>query len=51
MYIMYTKGFCDDKLIATIKDNSSFKQQAHYHVKCHQLIDQVRCHCPEVQFD
>ena len=36
-YIAYAKGFCDEELIAITNDNSMFKQQARYLVKCRQL--------------
>ncbi|KAG1779650.1 glycosyltransferase family 20-domain-containing protein [Suillus placidus] len=45
-YIVYAKGFCDDELIGITNDNSMFKQQARYLVKCRQpeLWAQVLVH-------
>ncbi|GBE77218.1 hypothetical protein SCP_0100900 [Sparassis crispa] len=36
-YIVYAKGPCDDELIAIMNDNSMFKQQARYPIKCRDL--------------
>ncbi len=36
-YIADAKGFCGEELIAITNDNSMFKQQARYLVKCRQL--------------
>jgi clathrin heavy chain len=36
-YIAYAKGFCDDELIGITNDNSMFKQQVRYLVKCRQF--------------
>ena len=33
-YIAYAKGFCDEELITITNENSMFKQQARYLVKC-----------------
>jgi len=36
VYTTYVKGLCDDELIAITNDNSMFKQQSHYLIKCRQ---------------